>query len=160
MNNVKNAVIQQKKSIKAMNEAMDTRTVRLNPVKAMAEIPATAFNPNAEEANNRALFAADMLRNPRPRKANAGGYSSARNGYSYSDGYYGKFEKEGDRVPSYDEITGKVAADPGIVATPDVAPEEPAPAEEKGIKAFWAKYKYYIIAFVVIACAVVAYKKL
>lgn len=108
-------------------------------------------------------------------------------GYSYTAGYYGTFENNDNRVISYDELMGieptggsqeeaayvesQVALNSDASQQPSgqAADEPEAPAnepsnapanEEKGLKAFWAKYKMYIIILLVIVLAVVAYKKL
>ena len=110
-----------------------------------------------------------------------------KSSYSYTAGYYGAFENNDDRVISYDELMGieptggsqeeaayvesQVALNSDASQQPagQAADEPEAPAnepsnapanEEKGLKAFWAKYKMYIIILLVIVLAVVAYKKL
>lgn len=110
-----------------------------------------------------------------------------KSSYSYTAGYYGTFENNDNRVISYNELMGieptggsqdeaayvesQVALNSDASQQPagQAADEPEAPAnepssapanEEKGLKAFWAKYKMYIIILLVIVLAVVAYKKL
>lgn len=146
MTDVRSAVIQRKKAIQAMNEEMNAKSIRLNPVKAMVDLSSTAHHPHRSEDNERALFAADILRNPRQRKANAGGYS-----YSYSGGYYGTFKDGTNQVVKNE--------DPVIETSVFVENDNPA-GEETGIKAIWAKYKTYIIILLVLILGFVAYKYL
>lgn len=73
MNNMKEAVIQHKKSIKAMDEAVNGRRVRVKAVKAMAAMPSVNFNPSEIAATDRALYAEKLLSTPVVAKANAAG---------------------------------------------------------------------------------------
>ena len=152
MTDVRSAVIQRKKAIQAMNEEMNAKSIRLNPVKAMVDLSSTAHHPHRSEDNERALFAADILRNPRQRKANAVGYS-----YSYSGGYYGTFQ------------TGKPVSEEQHKANMEAAlrlgdaknqTTTAVTEEEGGFKAIWAKYKMHILILLVIVFGFLAYKYL
>lgn len=70
---MKEAVIQHKKSIKAMDEAVNGRRVRVKAVKAMAAMPSVDFNPSEIAATDRALYAEKLLSTPVVSKANAAG---------------------------------------------------------------------------------------
>ena len=154
MTNLSGAVEKRKKSLKAMEDANNAHVVELDTMKAMAELSGGAVRK--DNGAERAMLAAVIIDNPRPKKANAAGYSSARKGYAYNNGFYGTFETGEERVPSYNEITGEGQKAPGVAPVETAAPAE----AKKGLKEYWEKYKYYLLALIIIVAAIVAYKKL
>ncbi len=154
MTNLSGAVEKRKKSLKAMEDANNAHVVELDSMKAMAEL--SGGSVRKDNGAERAMLAAVIIDNPRPKKANTAGYSSARKGYAYNDGFYGTFEAGEEKVPSYADITGAANE---LVGEALVIPAAPAEAK-KGLKEYWQQYKWYLIALLIIVAAIVAYKKL
>lgn len=140
MANLSNAIENRKKTIKAMEDANNAQVVNLDPLKAMAVLADNAYR--SDDGAENALLAAAILDNPHPKKANAIGYSAAKS-YTYSNGFYGRFETDEQKDQE----------------TPVIVVEVPA-EEKKGLKEYWDEYKYYVISLLIIIAAIVAYKKL
>jgi hypothetical protein len=187
MRNLQNSVVQQKNTIKVLSDASTPSKSSVNPLTVVKDLQfkggSVVTHYNTTKAEELAAIQAAMLIDGKVVPIRPSSYS-----YSYSNSYYGEFETyDEDKVISYEDLMGIVDQPTGgdssayvesqVALNSDAScksvgsesadnihvGEQPiqSPAnEEKGIKGFWAKYKFYIIAALVLVLAVVAYKKL